>query len=159
MPSQAQDVTAQLDLFNLQTKPEHVRSSSSSARALFLVAGDLSDDSKRILGKNGADRFGKFKRYRQGWEHGQGEPLSSRSVRLLDFFLRRLPELSTLEPSLFLTDPGNLQLGWTDDRGGMVELEFFPDKIEYYLESLNEENSVPSSEQGMLLEKVKSILK
>jgi len=57
---------------------------------------------------------------------------------------------------LFLTHQGNLQLGWEDVSRNVVELEFFPDRIEYYIELLNEEGSVGLQDQSQLVEKIRS---
>jgi len=118
----------------------------------------LSENSKRIIGENGLYRFEEFKRYPRGWDGGHGKPLSHRSITSLETFLRQLPELAIRQPSLFLTHQGNLQLGWEDKLGNVVELEFFPDKVEYYLESLNEEGMVDLKGLHLLVDKVGSTI-
>ncbi len=123
---------------------------------LRLVVGDLSDTTKRIIGVHGSSRFQGFKRYPFGWDYGRGRPLSQRSVRVFDAFLGRLPELSKHEPSLFLTHEGNLQVGWEDLHGNVVELEFFSDRIEYYVQTLGEEGAVKLESQDWLTDKLRS---
>ena len=131
-------------LHSLEERPKFVGLHSRTNQRSFprLIAGVLSENSKRIISENGLRRFEEFKRYPHGWDYGHGKPLSYRSITSLDSFLRQLPAFITREPSLFLTHQGNLQLGWEDKHGNIVELEFFPDKVEYYLESLNDEGMV-----------------
>lgn len=140
----------------LQNKPASVETQEERARPLFLLPIALSENSKRVVGENGLKRFHEFKRYPDGWDNGRGSALSARSVRLLNSFLKDLPEIGACEPSLFLTHQGDLQLGWEDVSGNVVELEFFPDRIEYYIELLNEEGSVGLEDQSQLLEKIRS---
>ena len=103
---------------------------------------DLSDNSKDILGENGVKRFNEFLSYEKGWDFGRGEPLSKNSVAILDSFLNLFEDIKGKEPSLFLTRSGNLQLSWEDDSVNTTEIEFFPDKIEYLIESDNEEGEI-----------------
>ena len=137
-----------------------VTSTPAQSRAKFLFFGpaSLSEQTKRIVGENGVDRFEEFRAYPDGWDYGRGRHLSTRSVRLMNSFLDRLPELAEEEPSLFLTHQGNLALGLEDAQGNAVELEFFSDRIEYYFEALNEEGSLESERQTQLVERIKLAL-
>lgn|GEM_PF-6964302 len=149
---------AQESLTELIDKLQKIPKSSNlqTGRRFFRrrVVSELSENSKHIVGENGARRFEEFKQYRPGWDHGRGNPLSPRSITTLESFLRQLPELATLEPSLFLTHEGNLQLGWEDVQGNAIEIEFFPDKVEYYIESINEEGAVDLEALHQLIAKV-----
>jgi hypothetical protein len=120
--------------------------------------GELGENSKRIIGERGARRFEEFKTYQSGWDYGRGSPLSVRSVSVLNSFLSRFLDRTIDQPSLFLTHQGNLQLGWENTNGSAIELEFFPDRIEFFVEALNEEGSVGLESQSPLVEKIKSIL-
>ncbi len=102
----------------------------------------LSKKAIAIIGENGADRFEEFKQYKSGWDLGIGEPLSPQSIALLDTFINFYYDCFKTEPSLFLTNSGNLELGWEDKNGQEIELEFFPNKIEFYIESIGEEGEV-----------------
>ena len=99
-----------------------------------------------IIGENGAKRFEVFKQYREGWDNGYGLPLSMRSTAVMESFLYKFSNFKT-EPSLFLTRNGNLQLGWENKYGQIAELEFYPDKIEYYMEALDIEGQIGLDEQ------------
>lgn len=103
---------------------------------------NLSIKSLTIIGDNGLKRFEEFIQYRDGWDFGIGETLSSQSIALLDTFINIYFDCFKTEPSLFLTRAGNLQLGWEDKHEKAIELEFFPNKIEYYIESKEEEGEV-----------------
>lgn len=130
---------------------------AAGMRAAFsrLVPGALSENSKRVIGANGVQRFEEFKQYHDGWDYGRGKALSAYSVATFEEFLRQIPELAAIEPSLFLTTNGNLQLGWEDAEGNVVEVEFFPDRIEYYIESRNEEGSLSKQALPQLINQVR----
>jgi hypothetical protein len=119
----------------------------------------LSEASRHVLGENGSRRFQDFSNYQPGWNLGQGAVLSARSVTITDSFLTRLPELAAYEPSLFLTPEGNLELAWEDRSGSAVEIEFWPDKIEYYVEALNEERTLRLESFHQFIEKVRSLIR
>lgn len=118
----------------------------------------LSESALKVIGENGNVRFEEFKRYQPGWDLGRGKPLSAHSVQILDAFLRTLPELSRFQPSLFLTHQGNLQIGWEDWLGGAVEVEFYPDRVEYFLESSNEETFVSLSAISPFVERIRQLI-
>ena len=102
----------------------------------------LSRDAQRTLGKSGARRFEEFTRYPLGWYGGRGKKLSIYSVAVFEGFVTHIPMIRERNPALFLTLDGNLSLGFSGIDETRIELEFFPDKIEYYFESNDEEGSV-----------------
>ncbi|HUE82312.1 MAG TPA: hypothetical protein VMM84_09365 [Pyrinomonadaceae bacterium] len=118
----------------------------------------LSEAAVRVLGENGERRFQEFAEYETGWNMGQGKALSIRSVALLERFLHEVPELADCSPSLFLSSEGNLELGWEDDRGNVIEIEFGPDHISYYIESLSEDRSVPLEVLPHFIERIKLLI-
>jgi len=115
----------------------------------------LSDNARRVLGANGLRRLYEFSKYRTGWDAGQGQPLSRGSLSSLEWFLDQLPELSTSEPSLFLTRTGNLQIVFEDHQGKTVEIDFFPDRLEYYFEDGDEESSLPLSDAADFIDRLR----
>ena len=118
----------------------------SPYREMVLVSTDtLGSKTAALLGDNGVKRFEEFKRYKDGWDHGYGRPLSNRSVAVMEFFINKFSD-SINEASLFFTRDGNLQLGWEDNSGNSIELEFFPDRIEYFIESLDMEGEIEVKE-------------
>lgn len=102
----------------------------------------LSREALAIVGENGRRRFDEFKKYKSGWYGGKGKELSKWSVTNFELFIREITELKLARPSLFMTLAGNLSLQWEDKNGFVIEIEYHPDKIEYYIESLQEEGSV-----------------
>ena len=118
----------------------------------------LNESVLRIIGANGKKRFDEFKMYPSGWAGGQGKRLSHGSVFALEKFLAEFPELSVAKPSLFLSYQGNLALGLEDKNGGTIEIEFLSNGAEYFLESLDEEDSVTLKQMESLMEKVKRLL-
>lgn len=117
----------------------------------------LSWEALSILGENGRQRFDEFKRYPDGWYGGQGRKISKWSLANFERFVRRVPELKLVHPSIFMTLDGNIALGWEDANGKSCEVEFFPDKVEYFIESLNEESSVGLAGTFDLAEKFRGL--
>lgn len=119
----------------------------------------VSEELQAIIGENGKHRFDEFKTYPEGWYGGKGKKLSKRSVFFLEQFVNYLPELKLFRPSLFMTLKGNLSIGFEDKKGDSVEIEFFSDKAEYYLESLEEENIIKLADIFELVRKIRTLLK
>ena len=95
---------------------------------------ELGLQARLILGENGCERFEEFLSYPKGWDFGAGMPLSPVSVAVMEWFLSSFPGFINGTPTLFLTQEGNLQLDWDDTNGECVSLEFYPDRISYYIE-------------------------
>lgn len=109
-----------------------------------------------VLGQNGAARYEDFKSYPDGWDNGVGARLSSRSTAVMETFFGVFSDFDT-RPSVFLTREGNLQLAWENSNGERIELEFYPDHIEYYIESREEEGEVEVSTLGSIEQLVKRL--
>lgn len=118
---------------------------------------ELDTSITKIVGQNGLQRLKQFRKYDEGWEFGSGKPLSSRSLASFKLFCEQFSERIRNEASLFLTREGNLQLGWEDKGGGKIEFEFFPDRIEYYIEALDDEGEIALTDAARLFDKVESI--
>ena len=119
----------------------------------------LSREAIAIIGENGKRRFEEFRKYQNGWYGGKGKKISKWSVLNFERFVKEIPELKLFHPSLFLTLEGNLSLGWEDKNGQSVEIEFYPDKIEYFIERLDEESSITLANIFQFTEKIKNLLK
>jgi len=119
----------------------------------------LSREAIAIIGENGKRRFEEFRRYPNGWYGGKGKKISKWSVLNFERFVKDIPELKLFRPGLFLTLEGNLSLGWEDRNGQSIEIEFYPDKIEYFIEKFNEESSIHLGNIFRLTEKIRTILK
>lgn len=102
-----------------------------------------------VLGKNGIERYEDFKSYPDGWDNGVGARLSGRSTAVMETFFGVFSDFDT-KPSLFLTRDGNLQLAWENSGGERIELEFYPDHIEYYIQSREEEGEIEVSTLGSI---------
>ena len=135
-------------------------SSQFNVKVTVVPPADLALDiaARKIIGAGGLSRLREFIGYQSGWDLGQGKPLAPRSVVILGAFLRHLPELEPYRPSLFMTHEGNLELGLEDAGGRSISIEFYPDKIDYYLEGLNEEQTVRVDLIPQLIEKVRSLI-
>lgn len=102
----------------------------------------LGQNARMLLGTESQSRIEKFKKYEKGWDCGRGEPLNSESIALLDSFVNKFARFGHTPPSLFLTRNGNLQISWEDTDGNVIEVEFFPDRAEFYIGRTEEEGFV-----------------
>lgn len=102
---------------------------------------EISKVTAKKLGCEGLDRLNKFREYQAGWDFGKGLPLSDESLTTMDYFLNQFSNFHA-NPSVFMNSTGNLLLGWEDKGGKRIELEFHADAIEYYIESLDEEERI-----------------
>lgn len=118
----------------------------------------LSREVINIIGENARNRFNEFKTYPNGWYGGKGKEISRRSIFTFEQFIKSLPELRRARPSLFMSLEGNLSLGWKDKNGQSIEVEFYSDKAEYFIESLNEESEIRLSNILELTEKLRKSL-
>lgn len=109
------------------------------------------------LGRHGWGRVMYFeKHYSRPWgQRAECSPFSKESLRRLYSFVEKMPNLEPL-PSVFLTDSGNLELGWKNELGQVVSIEFTPSHMEYYIEKFNEEESLSYEDAKTLLDKLKS---
>jgi hypothetical protein len=116
----------------------------------------LGKATKEAIGEIGCARFDSFLTYEAGWNGGDAKPLSLESVAMIEVFVANFNNFAT-EPSLFLTQNGNLKLGWEDSTGGAIEVEFMPSAFKYYIERRDEEGSVKIAEVNKLISKILSI--
>ncbi|SRR5258708_14842483 len=100
------------------------------------------------LGENGAQRFGRFRQYGSGWDGGNGKPLDLRSVSALNEFTSAFTGFAG-PVSLFMTQEGYLQLGWTHPKAGVIEVDMLPGRIVCFVERLDEEREYQASSSGI----------
>ena len=98
-----------------------------------------------LLAKLGARGWGRIhhlrNHYNQPWGEGGGEPLSPRALDGLTRFVSAATFPSGRQPSVFLTDQGNLELSWEDARGLARQVEFTATGIDYFVAATGEEGS------------------
>lgn len=112
---------------------------------------ELRARARAILGTNGVSRFEEFCSYRRGWDFGQGKALTRSSILRMEVFLKHYSTFHR-EPSLFLTQRGNLMLGWEDESNNPIELEFAQEGYALYLAATDEERTYHPSELELLLQ-------
>ncbi|TAE25519.1 MAG: hypothetical protein EAZ92_12185 [Candidatus Kapaibacterium sp.] len=101
----------------------------------------LSSNARTALGEHNTERFAELSTLKDGWHFGQGNTLQAASLRAMELFLAQyhsFPERC----SLFLSEQGNLELVWRSEENETTSLEFYPDRIEYYIETLDKEGEV-----------------
>lgn len=139
---------------------------SHPQQSRYLLADDLRDEGSLLglprttfsegerddllyskLGQKGWGRLHHFRNYyTSGWGGtGAGKPVSPRAMESLYRFLESATFASNIEPSVFLTPEGYIELCWEDASGRAVQAEFRSSDIEIYIEAEGVEELVPSS--------------
>ena len=104
---------------------------------------DLPQDIQDKIGENSYIRYKEFRDYyKDGWGYENGKSLNASSTASFISFLRLCADKDFSTASLFLTVDGNLQLVWEDADNCEIDLEFFPDRIEYYMEKTEKDGVI-----------------
>lgn len=144
--------------FEKCSKISDIDNSSCQQSIAIIPIDKLSPDVESLLDSNCKERIGLFQEYEEGWDLGIGKRLSPMSFAGFELFLRCFHSFHT-EPSIFMTHDGYLQLSWEDSSGLPIEIEFTPDGLDCYIESLPYEETIQlnSDEIESLVEKIKNI--
>jgi len=111
-----------------------------------LSEGERDDLLYSKLGQKGWGRLHHFRNYyASGWGEGAGKPVSPRAMENLYRFLESATFPPKIEPSVFLTAEGYIELSWEDASGKAIQAEFRSTDIEIYIEAKGVEESVPST--------------
>lgn len=111
---------------------------------------------RNALGEEGAERIRRFMETKDGWDFGRGKRFSKVSLAVLERFLQQNPPLPS-KVFEYLTANGNVQLEWTDEKGEDFEIEFFPDRFEYYFTATGEEGAFGLDEVNLLVRKIERV--
>lgn len=136
----------------LANQPVFGVNSTEAASATFSSAATragLTARSSDALGPHGSERVALFQKLKEDWDNEEGRELNIESLHGLNKFfdLRSAPETAY---SVFLARSGNLSLGWRDERGAYVEVEFISSQsMEYFVESSEEEGVTELTEEAL----------
>lgn len=145
--------------FSVSTSQQVERPSrlkTPSKLIFFKRVDELTPSSKAIIGELGTERFNKFKQYPDDWDGEGARPLQNTSIVTFETFLNIHGDSFATPPSLFLSKRGNLQLAWESSSGSFIELEFFPTKITYFIETGDDEGSYKLLETSNLVRKLQN---
>jgi hypothetical protein len=107
----------------------------------------------RKLGPRGSGRLYHFRHfYGPGWGEGRGRALSPRAIEAFYKFLDAVEIPAGIQPSIFLTDDGGLQLSWEDAAGKAVQAAFMSSHVEVYRAADEFESELPLSEARIAAE-------
>ncbi len=96
------------------------------------------------LGARGWVRLLQFSRfYGPGWGEGRNKQLSPKGQAAFLLFLKDVTFREDADPSVFLTDEGELELAWEDANGHPVQLVFGRRGIRVFVESTGRDEPVP----------------
>ena len=114
----------------------------------------LSADEQDLLIKKLGDRgWGRMllftKYYTPGWGEGNKQ-VSPRGQAVMLRFLEHVTFREGANPSIFLTDEGELELAWSDAKGSPIQLVFGPNGVEVYHESAHREEVLAPNQYSRL---------
>ena len=107
----------------------------------------ISEGAKAAIGNAGLKRLENFFNLQAGWDGGESQPINLKSVEVFSNFFAE----TGLRPEglgLFMSAQGNVVANWLGRDGQLVELEFLPSGIEYFIERSGEEGVVPKGDIG-----------
>lgn len=131
-------------------------SSKISAGLLEVDASSLiGSAAKRAIGVAGFARLSSFFDLHEGWDGKGSQPIALASIEQFSRFFA----VTSLQPEnlgIFMSSRGNVVVNWDDPVTGLVELEFTPDGVEYFVEQGEDEGFVLGSDVGLsaLMERV-----
>jgi hypothetical protein len=123
---------------------------SSTVKAGFLqekTSTLISNAAKVAIGNAGFKRLENFFLLSAGWDGSASKPIDLSSVVVFSRFFSE----TGLRPNrlgIFMSAQGNVVVNWLDQDERLVELEFLPTGIEYFIERSGEEGTVPNGDIG-----------
>ena len=122
----------------------------STIKVGLLQANDstlIGEDARFVIGAAGLKRLQSFLRLQNGWDGKSSKPINLKSVEVFSSFFAD-SGLRPKELGIFMSAQGNVVVNWPDHDDRLVELEFLPNGVEYFMESSGEEGTVPKGDIG-----------
>lgn len=122
----------------------------STIKVGLLQANDstlIGEEARSVIGAAGLKRLQSFLRLQSGWDGKSSKPINLKSVEVFSSFFAD----SGLRPKklgIFMSAQGNVVVNWPDQDDWLVELEFLPNGVDYFMESSGEEGTVPKGDIG-----------
>ena len=107
----------------------------------------ISDAAKAAIGDAGLKRLENFFRLSAGWDGRASKPIDLNSVAVFSRFFSETG-LRPDDLGIFMSAQGNVVVNWPDQDSRLVELEFLPSGIDYFIERSGEEGNVPKGDIG-----------
>lgn len=107
----------------------------------------ISERATVAVGAAGLKRLESFLQLRPGWDGNHSKPVDLQSVETFSNFFSS----TGLRPNklgVFMSAQGNVVVNWPDQNGSLVELEFQPSGVEYFIEKTGDEDLVTSDGVG-----------
>ena len=122
----------------------------STIKVGLLQANDstlIGEGARSVIGAGGLKRLQSFLRLQNGWDGKSSKPINLKSVEVFSSFFAD-SGLRPKELGIFMSAQGNVVVNWPDHDDRLVELEFLPNGVEYFMESSGEEGTVPKGDIG-----------
>ena len=103
----------------------------------------MDDKFIKLFVTHSIERLEHFKAIKAGWDFNRGEVLNQKSLDRFNEFIALADKYPTKTISIFMTREGNIAIIHHEEVfNSDIEMEFFPDKIEYYHEFNEDEGTI-----------------
>ena len=107
----------------------------------------IGDAARSVIGTAGLTRLQSFFQLQGGWDGKSSKPIDLKSVEVFSSFFSDTG-LRPKQLGIFMSAQGNVVVNWPDQDNRLVELEFLPNGVDYFIESSGEEGTVPKGDIG-----------
>lgn len=107
----------------------------------------ISPSAKAALGELGVQRLESFMQLRAGWDGPDSRAIRLESIEVFSQFFADTA-LHPKQMGVFMSAEGNIVVNWLDQGGQLVELEFDPKGINYFIEDGGKEDTVFAGDLG-----------
>ena len=122
----------------------------STIKVGLLQANDstlIGEEARSVIGAAGLKRLQSFLQLQSGWDGKSSKPINLKSVEVFSSFFAD-SGLRPKELGIFMSAQGNVVVNWLDQDDRLVELEFLPNGVDYFMERSGEEGTVPKGDLG-----------
>ncbi|MFC5438513.1 hypothetical protein [Rhodanobacter ginsenosidimutans] len=139
--------------------PSHVRhiypanaTTDATPQSSTVLAGGLHDrigpSAKAVLGELGIQRLESFLQLRAGWDGPTSKPIRLDSIDVFSQFFSDTA-LRPEQMGVFMSAEGNVVVNWLDKTAQLVELEFDPDGVNYFIENGEIEGTISANDLSL----------
>ncbi len=134
----------------MYTLDDDLRSNIDQGMWTTTLSAEEQDLLIKKLGNRGWGRMLLFsKYYTPGWGEGNKQ-VSPRGQAAMLRFLQQVTFREGADPSVFISDDGELQLAWNDSNSKAIQLLFGPNSIEVFHEAQYREETMPLTDYDKL---------
>ena len=111
----------------------------------------ISNAAKEAIGNSGIARLESFFNLQTGWDGAESKAINLESVEMFSNFFD-YTNFRHDELAVFMSAYGNVVINWPEHDNEIIELEFSPSGIDYFIERNEEEGTVTYDNIGLLFD-------